>query len=127
MTMLVFQLVMNCGPTRLLAMMDELGLYRDERKTADTALLVKRMQERIETKVIPEKESFTLSFVHEDPQHCRLVRLLLSRASSVSKAIIFFRWEAAAVQSRNPVRLRRRVARLRRPGRQDARSAPLRP
>ena len=64
--------------TRLIAVMDELGLYKEERKNADAELLVKKMQERIETKVILEKESFTLSFVHEDPKTAMIVTSKLS-------------------------------------------------
>jgi len=64
--------------TRLIAIMDNLGLYREEKKKIAPELLVRKMQDRIETRVIPEKQSFTLSFVHENPRMAMITTSMLS-------------------------------------------------
>ena len=65
--------------TRLIAIMDNVGLYMEERKKGNVEGLVRKMQEQIETRVIPEKQSFTLSFVHENP---KMAMITTSRLSS---------------------------------------------
>ena len=83
------QQMMNRMPTlqqqvlsrsRLIAIIDNLALYREERNKVDVEVLVRKMQDRIETRVIPEKQSFTLSFVHENP---KMAMITTSRLSSL--------------------------------------------
>ncbi len=64
--------------TRLLAVMDELGLYRKESRRSSPEALVKRMQERIEINVIKGKDAFTLSFEHESPKMAMLTATKLA-------------------------------------------------
>jgi len=58
--------------TRLAAVMDEIGLYREERKTAPLEVLVDKMRNKIQIKLINEKDAFELSFEHENPKMAML-------------------------------------------------------
>jgi polysaccharide chain length determinant protein (PEP-CTERM system associated) len=64
--------------TRLLAVMDELGLYREKRGKGSPEALVKRMQGQIEIKIIKGKDAFTLSFNHESPKMAMLTAAKLA-------------------------------------------------
>jgi polysaccharide biosynthesis transport protein len=71
--------------TRLMAIMNELDLFQEERKGTPVEAVVERMRERIEVDVIRggrgrgSAEAFTISFVHEDP---RMAMLTVSRMAS---------------------------------------------
>jgi polysaccharide chain length determinant protein (PEP-CTERM system associated) len=54
--------------TRLMQVIEELGLFKDERKSTPPEALVTKMQKRIDIDVIGGKDAFTLSFVHESPK-----------------------------------------------------------
>ncbi|PWB62346.1 MAG: hypothetical protein C3F14_10065 [Deltaproteobacteria bacterium] len=58
--------------TRLAAVMDEIGLYREERKTQPLEVLVDKMRRNIQIKLISEKDAFELSFEHENPKMAML-------------------------------------------------------
>jgi polysaccharide chain length determinant protein (PEP-CTERM system associated) len=66
--------------TRLVAVMDELGLYREERKKIPVETLVEMMQRRIDIKVIRDKDAFSLSFEHESP---KIAMLTTSKLASL--------------------------------------------
>jgi len=66
--------------TRLVAVMDELGLYMGERKKIPEETLVEMMQKRIEIKVIRDKDAFSLSFEHESP---KIAMLTASKLASL--------------------------------------------
>lgn len=65
--------------TRLLTIMDELGLFSDRRKKETLDLLVEEMRKRVEVQV-RGSDSFTLTFSYEDP---RLTMLGASRLASL--------------------------------------------
>lgn len=74
--------------TRLSTVMEELGLFREERKNLPIESVIESMRKRIEIQVRGNEnprrrdggnESFSLSFVHEDP---RLAMLTTSRLAS---------------------------------------------
>src|SRR3989304_4271805 len=54
--------------TRLGAVMEELGLYREERKNIPVETVVEMMQRQIDIKLIRDKDAFSLSFEHESPK-----------------------------------------------------------
>lgn len=54
--------------TRLIQVIDELGLFKEERESTPPEALVTKMQKRIDIDVIHGKDAFTLSFVHENPK-----------------------------------------------------------
>jgi polysaccharide chain length determinant protein (PEP-CTERM system associated) len=58
--------------TRLSIVMDELGLFQDQRKKVPLDTLIEGMRKRIEIGV-KGKDSFTLSFVHDNPKMAMLV------------------------------------------------------
>jgi len=64
--------------TRLVAVMDELGLFREERKNQPLEGLVELMRKRI-TIEVKHNDAFTLSFVHNNPQ---VAMLTASRLAS---------------------------------------------
>jgi len=73
--------------TRLLAVMDELGLYKEERKNQSIEGVVEKMRKGIEIQVASAttrrqgggEDAFTLTFVHENPQ---MAMLTASRLAS---------------------------------------------
>ena len=66
--------------TRLVAVMDEIGLFREERKNIPVETVVEMMQNRIDIKVIRDKDAFSLSFEHESP---KVAMLTASRLASL--------------------------------------------
>jgi len=64
--------------TRLIKVIDELDLFRAERKSTSPELLVEKFKERIEIDVIKGKDVFSLSFVHEDPMTAKLTATKLA-------------------------------------------------
>ena len=64
--------------TRLIAVIDELGLFKEERKKRSREEIVDEMRTRI-TLEVRAHEAFTLSFVHENPQ---IAMLTTSRLAS---------------------------------------------
>jgi polysaccharide chain length determinant protein (PEP-CTERM system associated) len=67
--------------TNLIAIIDELGLYREERNTISQESLASKMRKNIEINIIKGKDAFELSFEHEIPQIAML---------TVSKLASFF-------------------------------------
>jgi polysaccharide biosynthesis transport protein len=72
--------------TRLVMIMEELGLFQEARKVKAPEVVVGKMRKRIEVGVIGgpggrgrNTEAFTISFVHEDP---RMAMLTVSRMAS---------------------------------------------
>lgn len=57
--------------TRLIAVMDELGLFQEEKRRLALDTLVEEMRKRISIEV-RQNEAFTLSFVHGDPKTAML-------------------------------------------------------
>jgi len=57
--------------TRLVAVMDELGLFREERRKRPLEEVVELMRKRIDIQV-KGNDAFTLAFVHESPQYAML-------------------------------------------------------
>ncbi|NJD61875.1 MAG: hypothetical protein FIA93_04055, partial [Deltaproteobacteria bacterium] len=58
--------------TRLAAVMEEIGLYREERKPQPLEVLVDKMRGNLQIKLISEKDAFELSFEHENPKMAML-------------------------------------------------------
>jgi polysaccharide biosynthesis transport protein len=72
--------------TRLMAIMNELGLFKEERRGTPIEAVVETMRERIEVDIIRSHrgrerntEAFAISFVHEDP---RMAQAVASRLAS---------------------------------------------
>lgn len=63
---------------RMIEVIDELGLFRDERESTPDELLVEKLKKRIEIDVVKGKDAFTLSFVHEDPLTAKLTTTKLA-------------------------------------------------
>jgi protein tyrosine kinase modulator len=66
--------------TRLMAIIEELGLFNTGRKGVSSEMYVSEMQKRIEVEVVRGNDAFTLSFIHEDP---RIAMLTASRLASL--------------------------------------------
>jgi len=64
--------------TRVFAVMDELGLFKEERRNKSVEAVVNMMRKRISIEV-RQNDSFTLSYVHENPQ---MAMLTASRLAS---------------------------------------------
>ncbi len=97
--------------TRLASVMDDLGLYRDERKRASAESLVERMQKRIEVVILRDKGAFALSFEDTDP---KVAMETASRLSSlfINENIKVNEQQAAATSSFLETQLRETKARL---------------
>jgi polysaccharide chain length determinant protein (PEP-CTERM system associated) len=54
--------------TRLLEVVDELGLFPEERETVPPEIMAEMMRDRIGIDIIRGQDAFVLSFEHEDPQ-----------------------------------------------------------
>jgi polysaccharide chain length determinant protein (PEP-CTERM system associated) len=67
--------------TRLMAVIDELGLYKEERQSSTPEGLANRVRKKIKIKILRGRDSFRLSFYHEDPYMAML---------TVSKLASFF-------------------------------------
>jgi polysaccharide chain length determinant protein (PEP-CTERM system associated) len=67
--------------TRLMAVIDELGFYKEERKTTPPEILAKNMRKNIKIKILRGRDAFRLSFENEDPNMAML---------TVSKLASFF-------------------------------------
>ncbi len=74
--------------TRLMAVMDELGLFKEERRKRTPEDVLELMRKRVEIEVVSDKsrrrdrgtEAFTISFLHETPN---LAMLTTSRLASL--------------------------------------------
>jgi succinoglycan biosynthesis transport protein ExoP len=64
--------------TRMIEVIDELSLFREERESTPPELLVEKFMERIEIDVVKGKDAFALSFVHEDPMTAKLTATKLA-------------------------------------------------
>ena len=62
--------------TRLVSVMDELGIFKDKRKSQPVEVIVEMMRNRISIETMNtdnrHNDAFTLSFVHENPQTAML-------------------------------------------------------
>lgn len=65
---------------RLTTVMDELGLYGEERKKTLPENLVEKMQNSIEIRILKDKAAFELSFEYRDP---KLAMMTVSKLSSL--------------------------------------------
>jgi polysaccharide chain length determinant protein (PEP-CTERM system associated) len=65
---------------RLTAVMDELGLYGEERKNALPENLVEKMQNSIQIRILKDKAAFELSFEYKDP---KLAMMTVAKLSSL--------------------------------------------
>lgn len=54
--------------TRLMTVIEDVGLFREERRKVPPEALIGQMQKRIDVQVLPGKDAFTISFSHEAPQ-----------------------------------------------------------
>jgi polysaccharide chain length determinant protein (PEP-CTERM system associated) len=54
--------------TNLIAIIDELGLYREERNAIPEEVLAGKMRKKIDIDILKRKDAFVLSFEHEIPQ-----------------------------------------------------------
>ena len=63
---------------RLVQVIDELGLFSEERKATPPELLVNKFKEGIEIDFIKGKDVFSLSFVHENPMTAKLTATKLA-------------------------------------------------
>lgn len=63
---------------RLIQVIDELDLFKDERESTPPELLVEKLKQRIEINVIQGKDAFTLSFLHENPLTAKLTTTKLA-------------------------------------------------
>ena len=54
--------------TRLMKVIDELGLYHEQRSSTSPEILAEKMRKNIGIDILRGRDSFVLSFVHEDPK-----------------------------------------------------------
>jgi len=54
--------------TRLVSLVDELGLFREKRKEMSADAMVSLLRERIQFRLNPKRNTLSVSFVYEDPQ-----------------------------------------------------------
>jgi polysaccharide chain length determinant protein (PEP-CTERM system associated) len=67
--------------TRLMAVIDELGLYKEDRQSTPPEILANKMRKNIDIKIMRRRDAFRLSFEDEDPNMAMLI---------VSKLASFF-------------------------------------
>lgn len=67
--------------TRLMSVIDELGLYKEKRQSTAPELLARKMRRDIDIDILRRRDAFRLSFEHEDPNMAML---------TVSKLASFF-------------------------------------
>lgn len=80
--------------TRLIAVIDELGLYKEERNTVSQESLAAKMRKKIDIEIIKGRDAFALSFEHEIPEVAML---------TASKLATFFIDESLRVREQMAV------------------------